>query len=784
VALTAGTRIGGYEVAGALGAGGMGEVYRARDTRLDRTVAIKALPEAFSKDAARLARFEREAKLLASLNHPNIAGIHGIVDVEGVPYLILEFVSGETLGARLSRGALTLEDTLAVGAQIASAAEAAHERGVVHRDLKPANVMITQAGVVKVLDFGIAKDRSATAASSSVAGTEPITAEGAVLGTAAYMSPEQTRGQTVDRRTDIWAFGCILFECLSGKRPFAGQTASDVMAKVLEREPEWPALPSAVPAKLRDLLKRCLQKEPSARAGDIGAIRRELVEMAEGSKAPRTGLGTAIPSLAVLYFENLSSDRESDYFCAGITEDILTDLSKIKGLRVASRNAVARFRGEPADIPKVASDLGVTAVVEGSVRRAGDRVRITAQLINAADGFHLWAERYDRTLQDVFAVQEEIASSIVAALKVALAPGESEKLVRDRPEDVRAYDLYLKGREEYNKYTQDSLREALELFERATQIEPEYALAWAGIADTYGQMLQWGLGSNPADLERHGSEAARRAIALDSKLPEAHKAEALVLRAAGQLEQATAALRRAVELNPRFTSAWINLGVHAFEMCDVAEAERSQRRAMETDPQSSFAATWLANILMVTGRHQEALEIAHRSTRVAANVFDLRAAYIGVATIHLRNRDLSAVRHVLGEVRNAGVMAPSFQIIEAVLACRSGALEQAGKLLNFAEPSPELNPNVIEHAAEVCLARGEIDRAIRFAKRPIFIDISALHIRLYPPIHPLLDHPPFAPRVAASTLVWPAEAPPVAPEIAELFAGVRVESGMPAPTGT
>ncbi|HYJ34315.1 MAG TPA: protein kinase [Candidatus Binatia bacterium] len=784
MALTSGTRIGGYEIAGALGAGGMGEVYRARDTRLDRTVAIKALPDTFAKDPARLARFEREAKLLASLNHPNIAGIHGIVDADGVPYLVLEFVAGETLGSRLARGALSLEETLPAAVQIASAVEAAHERGVVHRDLKPGNVMITPAGVVKVLDFGIAKDRSALPSSSSVAGTEPITAEGAVLGTTAYMSPEQARGQAVDHRTDIWAFGCILFECLSGSRPFPGATGSDVIAKVLEREPEWSAIPSGTPARLRDLLKRCLVKDPSARAGAIGALRKELAEMADGSRAPRSGQAAAIPSLAVLYFENLSSDRDSDYFCAGITEDILTDLSKIRGLRVASRNAVAKFRGESVDIPRVAADLGVTAVVEGSVRRSGDRVRISAQLINAADGFHLWAERYDRTLQDVFAVQEEIASSIVAALKVALAPGESENLLRDRPGDVRAYDLYLKGRELYYRYTEESLREALGLFERATQMEPEYALAWAGIADCYGQMLQWGLGTRTRDLVRMGLEAARRSIALDPNLAEGYKAESLVMRSSGDIEGARQKLVRALEINPRLTSAWINLAVHAFEACDVAGAERGQRRAMQTDPQSSFASTWLSTIFRESGRYDDAIEAALRSIRFSGNVFDLRGSYSALVCVHLRRNDLPAARKSLAEARAAAGMGPNFQVLEANIAVRAGLKDEALRLLSVAESSLELQPHAILCAIEVSLALDDMDRALGFARRPIFADISPALLRLNPRLHPLLDHEPFTPRVAPATLVWPREAPPVDPAIAGLFAGVRVESGLPTGTGS
>ncbi|TPW09057.1 MAG: Serine/threonine protein kinase, partial [bacterium] len=386
-------------------------------------------------------------------------------------------------------------DVLDIGGQIAAAIEAAHDQGIVHRDLKPGNVMLTASGKVKVLDFGLAKGTGPATASAVDLSASPTlavsaTAAGVILGTAPYMSPEQARGQEVDRRSDIWAFGCLLYECLVGRGAFAGATVSDVIARILEREPDWNSLPSATPVRLRDLVRRCLTKEAADRPRDIGDLRRELsaigLDMSSSSGIRVTS--SDVPSLAVLYFENLSSDQESEYFCAGITEDILTDLSKIKGLKVASRNAVSRYRGQSVDIPRVASELGVRAVLEGSVRKSGDRVRISAQLINAADGFHLWADRFDRKLEDVFQVQEEIASAIAEALRVALTPAEAEALVQDRPDDARAYDLYLKGRARYGSYTPASLKEAVQLFEQAIAIEPDYALAWAGLADSYGQL--------------------------------------------------------------------------------------------------------------------------------------------------------------------------------------------------------------------------------------------------------------------------------------------------------
>ncbi len=796
--LAPGTRIGNYEIVIPQGAGGMGEVYRARDTRLDRTVAIKSLPPAVATDPGRLARFEREAKLLASLNHPNIAAIYGLEDVAGSPYLVLEFVEGETLAQRLARGPLTVRETLEVASQVASAIEAAHARGIVHRDLKPGNVMLNASGVVKVLDFGLAKggaveDVAAGAGVSTDLSSSPTmaisaTGQGIILGTAPYMSPEQARGKVVDRRTDVWAFGCLLFECLTGRQTFEGETVSDVIARILERDPDWSAVPASVPARLRDLMQRCLTKDVAERPRDIGDLRRELgaiaLQMSPGSGGHSAAAAAAeLPSLAVLYFENLSSDSESEYFCAGITEDILTDLSKIKGLRVASRNAVARYRGAPADLPKVAADLGVKAVLEGSVRRARDRVRITAQLINASDGFHLWAERYDRTLEDVFAVQEEIAKSIAEALRVALTPAESKSLVQNRPDDVRAYDLYLRGRQRYGSYTAESLREALDLFQQAIAIDSEYALAWAGVADCYGQMIQHESAKDTKEAARLGIQAARRAIALNPRLAEAHKAEALVLRFTGDVEGEKKALLRALEANPRFTPAIINLAVHAFCNADVAGSERLFRRCLEIDPQDAFAATWLGFVQRLTSREDLAIATTHRMRQLSSDVFYITGTHIMRAWIHVGRGDLRAAEEALREGIADGADPASMRSIEAAIAVRTGREEEARRLAHEAERAPFLVPGSLAMLASVCARLGEFDRAARFLGRKVTLELRPLVARLDPELHPLLDREPFAPRRAAATLVWPLEAPMIDAARHALFQEVRIESGIPQGSG-
>jgi len=638
--------------------------------------------------------------------------------------------------------------------------------------------------VAKVLDFGLAKGNEAVRDSSGPYLSSPTmaplaTADGLILGTAAYMSPEQARGKAVDRRTDVWAFGCVVFECLTGHQAFEGETASDLLARILERDPDWQRIPALVPARLRELTRRCLTKEVEERPRDIGDIRRELSSILQGMSSSGIQAAPADkPSLAVLYFENPANDPESDYFCSGITEDIVTDLSKIKNLRVASRNAVARYRGKPTDIPCIGADLGVSAVLEGSVRRSGDRVRITAQLINAADGFQMWAERYDRTLADVFAVQEEIAHSIAEALRVALTPAETKNLVANRPNDARAYDLYLKGRQEYGKYSKDSIFAALELFREATKIDPEYALAYAGIADCYGQMGQWAMVEDFTEAGRLGLEAAHRALEINPRLPEAYKAESLVLRQLGDSAGARAALQKALDINPRFTPALINLAVQAMVEADVAGAERLIRRALEVDPQEAFAHSWLTWILYMTNRGGEALTVTDRLRKVSDEKFYVSGVYFYRAMIYLQRGEIEAAEKALQEGRADGALEDNLLAVQASIEAKQGRLEEAKRLLVEVTLRPIGAPVAILLAA-AALRVGDVPRALRNLERGIIQDLSHTLVRLTPDLLPVLDHPPFAPRKRDAILVWPLEAPMIDAARFATFREVKIESGLP-----
>jgi len=779
--VTPGTRLGPYEIVAPLGAGGMGEVWRARDERLGREVAIKGLPEAFARDPERLSRFEREARVLASLNHPNIAAIYGLEQGEAGPCLVLELVEGESLAQRLARGALPVREALEVGTQIAGAIEAAHERGVVHRDLKPGNVMLGPSRTVKVLDFGLAKGSETTI--NEAATMAGATAMGLVLGTSSYMSPEQARGQAVDRRTDVWAFGCVLFECLTGHLAFGGPTTSDIMSSVLAREPEWNALGTHVPQRLRDVIRRCLTKDAEDRPRDIGDMRRELVaierDMSSGSQRSQSSGMKAVPSLAVLYFENTARDPESEYFCGGITEDILTDLSKLGGLRVASRNAVARYRGQEVDPSKVGSDLGVTAVLEGSVRRAGDRVRISAQLVNAADGFHLWADRYDRKLDDVFAVQEEIASAIAQALKVALTPQEAAQMGQNRPDDARAYDLYLRGRQLYGQYSQESLEQALALFEQAIAIDPGYALAWAGVADSRGQLVQWGQTDRKEEYLRVGLEAAKKSIELNPRIPEGYKSLALILRFKGDFDGASAALLKGLEADPKNTPILINLCVEAYCKADIAGAERFARRAIEVDPQEAFAMSWIGTICAMTGRFEEAMSFAQRILRTSDTPFYVSVAYMLRLYVEAKRGDTRAIPVAAKEAMAAGARSYHCDAFLALAAAMEGRREDARRILDEVTGHTDLAFGSIMAATECALRLGDVPLATRLMSRNVSGTLAGATIRLDPALLALANEPDFAPRRFEQTLVWPLEAPMIDAARFRMFREMKVESALP-----
>ncbi len=624
-----GKTISHYKILEKIGEGGMGVVYKAQDTKLDREVAIKVLPEKFMEDLDRLSRFKREAKLLASLNHPNIAAIYGIEEHEDVQFLVLELAEGENLASWIDAKKFDVRETLDICRQIAEALEAAHDKGIIHRDLKPSNIKVTSDSKVKVLDFGLAKafelgktpDVDLT---KSPTMTVDSSRPGIIIGTAGYMSPEQARGKPLDKRTDIWSFGCILYEMLTGNKVFRGETVSDSIAAVLEREPDWQELPDSTPVRVHNLLRRCLKKDPHRRLHDIADARIEIEEIQSETsealqppseiaerKAPSrpwshvwpyvllviitailTGTvvwllmrstDSAIPvetgpmkSIVVLPFINMSPEEGQEYFCDGLTEQIITALSNIRELKVVARTSAFSFKGKDMDIRDIGNRLNVETILEGSVRKAGDTLRVTAQLIKVEDGYHLWSEQFDRKMDDVFAIQDEVTLAIVDKLKLDLLSDEKPKLVKRYTENIDAYNLYLMGRYYWNKRTGEGLRKGLDLFQQAIEKDPTYTLAYAGVADSYN-LLGYYYHMPSMEALPKAKIAAERALEIDESLAEAHT-----------------------------SLAWVSM----FYDWDWKAAEKEYKRAIELNPNYATAHHWYSFYLMILGRRDESLDEA------------------------------------------------------------------------------------------------------------------------------------------------------------------------------
>jgi non-specific serine/threonine protein kinase len=542
-----------------LGSGGMGVVYEAEDTRLRRNVAVKFLSSTLAQDAPTLERFQREARAASALSHPGICTVHAIEQDAGQSFIVMELVEGESLASRLASGPMEIGQLLDLGTQMADAFEAAHAKGIVHRDLKPMNMMVTSRGQVKILDFGLAKfehpDAPNAATTSPTAPPRDLTAVGTVFGTVHYMSPEQARGLPTDARTDLFSLGAILYQMATGDRAFEGDTQAVVFDAILNRDPRpLSAANPAMPAALGPILEKALEKDRNLRYQTATELKTDLLRLRRKLEASRSGPAAisdskapgrrAERSIAVLYFENLSGVKEDEYLRDGITEDILTDLSKIKGLNVFPRTTVLAFRDQNATAADVCRRLRADYALEGSLRRAGNRLRINAQLVDAATGFPVWSERYDREMSDIFAVQDEIAHKIAEALRIKVTPQEQAELAAKPTENLQAYDLYLRGRSYARRRTTRDMEFALQMFENAVQLDPNFALAWAAIANGCAHAQYWS-GQGQGLMER-AQAASLRAVALAPDIPEVLISQAWILYAGGKYEDAVRLTRAAI----------------------------------------------------------------------------------------------------------------------------------------------------------------------------------------------------------------------------------------------
>jgi serine/threonine protein kinase/Tfp pilus assembly protein PilF len=586
----------------------MGEVWRARDGALGREVALKVLPDPFSHDPERLTRFEREARVLASLNHPNIAQIYGLEQTGNTRVLVMELAEGPTLAEQIGTRSLSVEESLAIARQIADALTEAHGKGIVHRDLKPQNIKLAAGNRVKVLDFGLARrERDAADDDTTVTGG---TISGAVLGTAGYMAPEQVRGETADARADIFAFGCVLYEMLTGQRAFRRATTVETLAAILhDSSPRLGRARRDLPPGVEALVARCLEKAPERRVQSARDLGFALAELAGAGARARAA------SVAVLPFANLSADPENEFFADGITEDVIAHLAKIKSIKVISRTSVMQFKNREKSLREIGEALNASSLVEGSVRRAGNRVRIVAQLIDAVSDDHIWAETYDRDLTDIFAIQSDVALQIANALRAELSTEEGARVARRPTTDVEAYELYLRARSAMHRFTVEGYRQALTLLERAVARDPAFALAHTSIANVHAERGMGGM-VEEAGLEtgRQAKAAIARALAIDDELAEAHGISALIMFVFDfDWTGAEREFLRAIELGPgvadiRDHYSWMLSAIGRYD-----DALREVLRARELDP--LLVQSDVATVLLRAGRISEGLEEARRSVQ-------------------------------------------------------------------------------------------------------------------------------------------------------------------------
>ncbi len=566
-----GKTISHYRITEKLGEGGMGVVYKAEDTKLGRTVALKFLPPGSTDDPDARERFTREAQAAAALNHPNICTVFEIDEVDGRTFIAMEHVDGPTLRAEIRSGPMSVDRALDIAVGIAEALDEAHARQIVHRDVKPANIILTARGRAKVMDFGLAR----------LAGSALLTRTGTTVGTAAYMSPEQARGLEVDRRSDLWSLGVVIYEMVAGRRPFTGGNELSILRAIMTDEPDRLDVHrnDAPPAVVR-IVARALAKDASARYASASELLHDLTaaqdELSSRSRTQASAAAEPDRSIAVLPFADMSPDGDQEYFCDGMAEEIINALTQLEGLRVVARTSAFAFKGRNEDIREIGRKLSVGNLLEGSVRKAGDRLRITAQLINVGDGCHLWSERYDRELADVFAIQDEITLAIVEKLRMKLLGDVRERLIGRQTESLEAYWSYLRGRQLWTKRTSESMEEAMACFEKAIALDPGYALAYDALAQCIAASAHYRR-IHPAEIHMEAKAAALKALELDETLAGPHATLGGLL----------------------CEGEW-----------DWDGAERGFKRALELDPGHATTRQWYAELLLLLGRTDDAMREA------------------------------------------------------------------------------------------------------------------------------------------------------------------------------
>jgi len=588
-----------YKITGRLGSGGMGVVYKAEDEKLKRTVALKFLPHFISSNQEVQKRFQIEAQAAASLNHPNITTIHAIEEAVDELFLVLEYIEGEELKDRIKTSSLSLQEIIIIAEQVAEGLEAAHRRGIVHRDIKSGNIMITKSNKVKIMDFGLAK----------LSDTD-LTRVNQTMGTLAYISPEQLQGMKTDFRTDIWSFGVVLYEMITGSLPFKGDYEAALIYSILNDEPKAVRnYRSDIPKNILALISSMLQKDIDKRISSMSEVKEQL-----SVEIPVQETVDNKKSIAVLYFENISPEKENEYFCAGITEDLITDLSKIKELKVVPRSDVLPFRNKEINTNKVGEVLKVPFILEGSVRKAGQKIRISAQLVDVQSGFPIWAERYDRQLEDIFEIQMEVSQKITEALKVSITETEKKLLGQKPTEDMRAYDFYLRGREFLSKYGKKNNEAAIQMFDYALSIDPNFALAFAGLAEAFSYKYIWYDG----DLKWLGKiiETCEKALKIEPNLVEAKFIIGMVYYHQKRFNEAIEVYKKVIEIKKDFYLAYRWLGIAYDIVGNFDSAIKNYRIAASLKPYSEEPLMHLEMTYRRKGEFEVAKKIAEEYVRI------------------------------------------------------------------------------------------------------------------------------------------------------------------------
>ena len=716
-----GKTISHYRILEELGGGGMGVVYKAEDIKLKRNVALKFLPHDLTRDRTAKQRFIQEAQAASSLDHPNICNIHGIDETEdGQLFICMACYEGETLKKIIEKEPLEIDRIIDITLQVAHGLAKAHSQEIVHRDIKPANIFMTNDGQAKILDFGLAK----------LVGKSSLTKTGTATGTVAYMSPEQASGEEVNYQTDIWSLGVVLYEMVSGNQPFKGATWEAVVYAILHKKPKKINLTRPnITEELQTVVRRMLRKDPRQRYESVNNLIKDLEAVKNKTKlktAPTTDMEKPSASIAVMPFLDMSPGKDQEYFCDGMAEELINSLTHIKDLRVVARTSAFSFKGKNLDIRDIGRQLNVDTVLEGSVRKAGKRLRITTQLIDVFEGYHLWSEKYDLVMDDVFAIQDEIALAIVDKLRLKLLRPEKEAILKRFTENIEAYNFYLKGRFFTDKMTADGLRKAINYFEQAIEQDSQYALAYTGLADSYG-LLGFYDYMHPKEALTNARMAASKALEIDTKIAEAHSSRGFVrLFYDWDWQAAEQDFKRAIELNPNYTPAHTWYAFYHAATGSLDKAIREDKKAIELDPLSITANVTLGTLLLRANQLEQARICFSKALEMDPNLVKTHTVF-GQTYILEAKYDEGLAEHE--KAVNLSKRHPWNLAAMGWAYARAGKTEQAFDLLSELETRKKKEYIRPYYLAKICAGLDDKDQAFRWLDEAYAEhDMSLVHI--------------------------------------------------------